>query len=42
MAARICKHRANSNENYAALSDIVRDCAAKEMEIYKKLRKVNL
>jgi hypothetical protein len=42
MAARICKQRANLEENYAALSEIILDCTKREKQIFKQLRKVNL
>ena len=37
IGARICKKRATESENYPAMAEILRDCAAKEAEIFREL-----
>jgi hypothetical protein len=37
VGSRICKGRASETENYAAMADILRDCAEKERTIYREL-----
>ena len=37
VGARICKGRATETESYAAMADILRDCADKETFIYREL-----
>jgi hypothetical protein len=37
VGSRICKGRASETENYAAMADILRDCAEKERIIYREL-----
>ena len=37
IGARICKNRATESENYPAMADILRDCAAREAEIFREL-----
>lgn len=41
-AARICKDRAITGENYEQLADIIIDCARREEEIFKKLKNISL
>ncbi len=41
-AARICKDRAITGENYESLSKLMLECAAMEETIFKKLRKITL
>jgi len=37
MGSRICKHRASENETYPAMAAIIRDCAAREEQLYRDL-----
>lgn len=39
-AARICKDRAVTGENYSKLSETMLECAKREEEIFRKLRKI--
>ena len=39
-AARICKDRAVTGENYQKLSDLMMECSNREEAIFKKLRKI--
>ncbi|HET6244615.1 MAG: BtrH N-terminal domain-containing protein [Bacteroidetes bacterium] len=41
-AARICKDRAITGENYDKLADIIMDCAFREEQIFNKLKKITL
>lgn len=39
IGARICKGRASADESYAAMADLLRECASKEALVYKALMK---
>jgi hypothetical protein len=39
-AARICKDRAVTGENYSKLSETMMECASREEQIFRKLRKI--
>ncbi len=39
IGARICKGRASADESYAAMADLLRQCASKEVMVYKALMK---
>lgn len=41
-AARICKDRAVTGENYEKLSQIMNECADREEQIFKKLKNISL
>ena len=38
IGSRICKHRASETETFAAMADILRDCALQEDQLYRDLR----
>ena len=40
IGARNCKHRASESDTFKSMADILRDCAARETDIYTDLLKI--